>query len=99
MIRYGVVMYCSSHIFKGSYRMNILERNDSMVYDDKVIKITTFSLDHIIVKPSPGYKTEFRNKSFLISGDMHSCDNMACYSSGLMSLLIKHTAISRFPKG
>jgi ribonuclease Z len=75
------------------YRVDIFERNDGLVYDDKGIKVTAFTVDHGIVKPSLGYKFEYGNQSLVVSGDTLPCENMIRYASNA-DLLI-HEAYSQ----
>lgn len=74
------------------YRVEIYEKNDGVVYDDKGIRITAFTVDHGIVKPSVGYKFEYKNRSIVISGDTRPCEKMVCHASGADVLI--HEAYS-----
>jgi ribonuclease Z len=74
------------------YRAEIHERNDGVVYDDAGIKVIAFTVDHGIVKPSIGYRFEYRNRAIVISGDTRPCENMVRFATGADVLI--HEAYS-----
>ena len=75
------------------YRVDIFEGNDGLIYDEKGIKVTAFTVDHGMVKPSLGYKFEYGNQSLVVSGDTLPCENMIRYAS--RADLLIHEAYSQ----
>jgi len=74
-------------------KLAIFEKDEGVVYDQDGVKVTTFLVDHGIVKPAVGYKFQYQGKSVVISGDTRPNDNLLEYAQG--SDILIHEAYSQ----
>ena len=57
------------------------------VYDDGLVRVTAFVVDHGPVKPAFGYRVEYAGHSLVISGDTKFCPNLIDFANGADCLI------------
>lgn len=60
---------------------------EGVAYEKDGVKITAFFVDHGPVKPSLGYRLDYRGRSVAISGDTRPSDNLVRFSKGVDLLI------------
>jgi ribonuclease Z len=56
--------------------------HEGVVYDDGVVKVTAFAVDHRPVEPAFGYRFDCGAKSIVITGDTRPSPNVVKYAKG-----------------
>ena len=64
-----------------------------IVWQDNLLTITSFLVDHQPISPAVGYRIDYRGRSVVISGDTNSVD--ALFSAAENADLLFHDALSR----
>jgi ribonuclease Z len=62
------------------------------IYNDRLVRVSAFLVDHGTVKPAFGYRVDFAGHSVVISGDTKFCQNLVDFAKGADCLI--HTAWS-----
>lgn len=73
-------------------RINYTEMMEGVIYDDGMITITVFPVDHRPVESAVGYRFEYNGKAVIFSGDTVAHENMIKY--GRDADLLVHEAYS-----
>ena len=66
---------------------------DGVVWQDNLLTITAFTVEHPPIEPAVGYRIDYRGRSVVISGDTNAADRLFQAAAGA-DLLI-HDALSR----
>jgi len=70
-------------------------RGDGVVFDEAGVKITAFAVNHgDLIKPSVGYRVDYRARSVTISGDTQFDENLVRHATGTDLLIHEVFAIS-----
>jgi ribonuclease Z len=70
-------------------------REDGVVFDEAGVKVTAFTVNHgDLIKPSVGYRVDYRSRSVTISGDTQFDENLVRHSIGTDLLIHEVFAIS-----
>jgi ribonuclease Z len=59
-----------------------MDIGEGIVHDANDVKVTAFLVDHGPVKPSFGYRVDYRGRSVVISGDTKPSENLVTHSKG-----------------
>ena len=62
---------------------------EGVVYDDGVVRVTAFEVDHRPVAPAFGYRFDCGGKSIVVSGDMRPNPNLVKYAKGADILVME----------
>jgi ribonuclease Z len=55
---------------------------EGVVYENGGVKVTTFFVDHGLVKPALGYRVDFEGHSVVLSGDTRPSENLIHWAKG-----------------
>ena len=66
---------------------------DAVVWQDDLLTITSFTVEHPPIEPAVGYRIDYRGRSVVISGDTNAADSLFAAAQGADLLL--HDALSR----
>lgn len=66
---------------------------DGVVWDDGVLTITAFEVEHPPIEPAVGYRIDYRGRSVVISGDSNAADSL--FAAAQDADLLLHDALSR----
>ena len=66
---------------------------DGVVWEDDLLTITSFTVEHPPIEPAVGYRVDYRGRSVVISGDTNAADSLFAAAQGADILL--HDALSR----
>jgi ribonuclease Z len=70
-------------------------RGDGVVFDEAGVKVTAFMVNHgDLIKPSVGYRVDYRSRSVTISGDTQFDENLIRHAAGTDLLIHEVFAIS-----
>jgi len=72
----------------------VQEIEEGLVYDQKGIRVTAFNVDHRPVKPSYGYRVDYKGRSLVISGDTRFCENLIRHAKKV-DLLVHNVGAAR----
>jgi ribonuclease Z len=64
-----------------------------VVWQDELIRVTSFVVEHTPIEPAVGYRIDYRDRSVVISGDTNATDTLFEAASGADLLL--HDTLSR----
>lgn len=68
---------------------------DGVVFEEAGVKVTAFAVDHgELIKPSVGYRVDYRSRSVTISGDTKFDENLIKHATGTDILIHEVFAIS-----
>ena len=67
--------------------------NDGIVWQDDLLTITSFTVEHPPIEPAVGYRVDYRNRSVVISGDTNASNNL--FDASKNADLLFHDALSR----
>ena len=67
---------------------------EGVVYDHGGLKVTAFMVDHGHVKPTWGYRIDYRSRSVVISGDTHYSETLVKYAQQVDLLIHELIAVS-----
>lgn len=67
--------------------------SDGVVWQDDLLTITSFPVEHPPVEPAVGYRVDYRGRSVVISGDTNAADRLFAVAKDADLLL--HDALSR----
>jgi ribonuclease Z len=70
------------------------EIREGLVYESNGVKVTAFEVDHHPIKPSFGYRIDFKGRASVLSGDTRFNENLIRFSKGV-DLLILNVAAAR----
>lgn len=76
----------------GSMRAQAFEPG-GVVWQDELITVTSFLVEHPPIEPAVGYRVDYRGRSVVISGDTNVADSLFAAANGADLLL--HDALSR----
>lgn len=65
----------------------------SVVWEDDLLKVTSFRVEHDPIDPAVGYRVDYRGRSVVVSGDSNASDSLFAAAQGADLLL--HDALSR----
>ncbi len=65
----------------------------AIAYQDPLITVTSFAVDHAPIAPAVGYRVDYRGRSVVISGDTNASESLFLAAEGADLLL--HDALSR----
>jgi ribonuclease Z len=78
------------------------EVKEGLVFEEKGIKVTAFSVDHSPVKPAFGYRVDYRGHSVVLSGDTRASPNLILFAKGtdvlVHEVLDEETVRNWFPQ-
>jgi ribonuclease Z len=66
---------------------------DAVVWQDDLLTVTSFTVEHPPIEPAVGYRIDYRGRSVVISGDTNAADSLFAAAQGADLLL--HDALSR----
>ena len=66
---------------------------DGVVWQDELMKITSFTVAHPPIEPAVGYRVDYRGRSVVISGDTNAVDTL--FAAAEDADLLFHDALSR----
>jgi len=55
---------------------------EGIVYEEKGVRVTAFTVDHGPVKPAFGYRVDFGGRSVVLSGDTRPTENLVRFAKG-----------------
>jgi ribonuclease Z len=55
---------------------------EGVIYESNGVRVTAFGVDHGLVKPSLGYRIDYREHSVVLSGDTRPSDNLVKFAKG-----------------
>lgn len=64
-----------------------------IVWQDDLLKVTSFLVEHAPIEPAVGYRIDYRGRSVVVSGDSNATDSLFAAAQGADLLL--HDALSR----
>ena len=67
--------------------------SDGVVWQDDLLTITSFPVEHPPIEPAVGYRVDYRGRSVVISGDTNAADSLFAVAKDADLLL--HDALSR----
>lgn len=78
--------------------IDIVEINkEGVIYDDNGVRVIAFRVNHGIVKPSYGYRLEYRDRSVVISGDTSYSKNLVKHAHNADLLIHEIAATGEGP--
>ena len=66
---------------------------DAVVWQDDLMTVTAFSVDHAPISPALGYRVDYRGRSVVISGDTNASDSL--FAAAQNADLLLHDALAR----
>lgn len=66
---------------------------DGVVWQDELLAVTAFAVEHAPVEPAVGYRVDYRGRSVVISGDSNAADSL--FTAARDADLLLHDALSR----
>ena len=66
---------------------------DGVIWQDDVLSITSFKVEHPPIDPAVGYRVDYRGRSVVISGDTNAAD--ALFEAAENTDILLHDALSR----
>ena len=64
-----------------------------VVWQDELLTVTSFVVEHPPIKPAVGYRVDYRGRSVVISGDTNATDSL--FTAAKDADLLLHDALSR----
>jgi ribonuclease Z len=72
--------------------MQAQEIETGVIWQDDLVKVTAFAVDHTPISPAVGYRIDYRGRSVVISGDTIAVDSL--FSAANNADLLFHDALS-----
>ncbi len=66
---------------------------DGIAWQDDLLTVTAFSVDHAPINPAVGYRIDYRGRSVVISGDTNASDSL--FAAAQNADLLLHDALAR----
>ena len=65
----------------------------TIVWQDDLLKVTSFAVEHAPIEPAVGYRIDYRGRSVVVSGDTNASDSL--FTAAKDADLLLHDALSR----
>jgi ribonuclease Z len=70
------------HLPASGIEVEAKDIDQGVVYESHGVKVTTFLVDHGLVKPAFGYRVDYSGHSVVLSGDTNYSENLIRYAQG-----------------